>query len=353
MSLDTLATAARYNAKQSGGLWNTHELPAPLCDLAPASPAFEAAVRAYQSTHGLVPDGRLGPVTANRMRRERTEAPPRVARRAWAWAGLAALRDPPAFAARAAACGLTDVVLVCQDGSNPRVRPHFYLYGDGSGPATDGKPATKPTAAGLAKAAAKLAAAAGAYKAAGLRVHLMTWLRPAKEYIAAAGAVLGPLCRDLGAASLMLDLEEPWVDEGVDYEAAAGAVLHAFKGQVPALGVTAIVHHDAPELRPVIALCDYVCPQAYATDAAWDRWKATPWGLPRTAKEKWGGYGKPIVMGVAAYDLAGAAGLSEPEAFAASLKAAAEVGCSEVACWQLEAMTAAVEGKAIKVWRGA
>lgn len=55
--------ARQYNAWACDRIWKRSDLPSWLKDLSPSGPEFEGAVRRYQGTHGLTPDGWLGKLT--------------------------------------------------------------------------------------------------------------------------------------------------------------------------------------------------------------------------------------------------------------------------------------------------
>ncbi len=64
-------SATRYNRARAGSLWFVDDLPPRLAGAgAPSSEAFAAEVEAFQSSHGLTADGKLGPNTWDTMRAE-------------------------------------------------------------------------------------------------------------------------------------------------------------------------------------------------------------------------------------------------------------------------------------------
>ena len=68
LSTDKMAKAAEYNKSAWGRLWMITDLPWPYCDHIPTTSFFTHAVALFQSLHGLVVDGKLGPATLSTMR---------------------------------------------------------------------------------------------------------------------------------------------------------------------------------------------------------------------------------------------------------------------------------------------
>jgi hypothetical protein len=160
--------------------------------------------------------------------------------------------------------------------------------------------------------------------------HLVVLLRPTRDFLASTFDVLGPLCSRIrtrtGGGSVMFDAEGWWRNPLIRAARAArrpvaehvGAFLEASwpAGGWPCpLGVTDIVSIGLPgtaahqAIAPLAERCDYVLPQAYsvASTSAGEDLRARPIYQPgqtqRRAHEIWQAFKKPIVMGLAAWNL--------------------------------------------------
>ena len=176
----------------------------------------------------------------------------------------------------------------------------------------------------------------------GVDLHLMSWLRPTPSYLQQAVTVLRPVCQMTGVRSLLFDVEEPWTQN--TNETDAENLLQrswSFTGWPCALGASGITVLP-PSIRPVLKRCDYLLPQAYSENKPGVVYN--PGQTQRVAYTKWKELGKPIVMGLAAYNLkrpsdkggvAPGPRLSETEAMQRAIVAAEALGVSEVAYWSL------------------
>ncbi len=154
---------------------------------------------------------------------------------------------------------------------------------------------------GLFASAQRVADVCHRYRDAGIRPHLMSWVKPKADFIHAAADVLVPLCSAAGATSLMWDVEEYWTQEKADHAQVAHEVLAPAFADLPCpMGVTGITSLPG-KVKPLIAVSDYGCPQAYSFPGkATDSWYY-PGRTQRLAAKFWGAQGKPLVMGLAAY----------------------------------------------------
>lgn len=172
----------------------------------------------------------------------------------------------------------------------------------------------------------------------GVSPHLVSWLRPTERYMAAAAERLRPLCLMLGARSLLFDAEEPWTRHPTlrgHGEAGAEAFLArhwAFDYWPCALGVSGITYIPAA-VRPLARRCQYVLPQAYSVAHANASYR--PGVTQRLAHERWQDFGKPIVMGLAAWKLNRHGGLSQTGAMQRAIATAEDLGIGEVGYWSL------------------
>lgn len=176
---------------------------------------------------------------------------------------------------------------------------------------------------------------------AGLSVHLMSWLMPHAAYIDQAAAVLVPLCQRVGAASLQWDAEEPWTKANapLSYDVAAARIRSAFYGLGRPMGANAIASVSIAKFGPLAAICDYVVPQVYATASSGVSPEAGP---PRYYRRYRDAFGKPVVMGLAAYKQAGIPGHTPASAIRAAIDATIALGDVDTAIyWSIEAIRSA------------
>lgn len=169
----------------------------------------------------------------------------------------------------------------------------------------------------------------------GVDSHLVTWLRPTEPYMTEAARLLRPLCESTGVRSLQFDVEEPWT-RNVRGEAGARSALTRwwrFTDWPCCLGTTGITSRPA-SVKPVAELCDYALPQAYSV--ARDNPIYRPGVTQRRAWEIWSDLAKPIVMGLAAWNLNRHGGLSQTEAMQKAIVASEDLpDVVEVAYWSL------------------
>lgn len=336
-------SARAYNASRSGSLWRHAELPDRLRRYPVGSSAFANQVKRFQRDAGLVQDGKLGPRTLAAIKAAYPKDPVRDlidSRKkpakirsigAWSFRGYLSGKGLKKGIKAVQALGHTDVYLTVNDNTGrykrrggKRVwvqRKDFHLF----------------------EKAATIKAAIRAYREAGITPHIMSWVMPQLRYIAEMGQLVD-LCNDGGAESLMLDVEEPWVHaRGIDHKSAARDVAHALKGlDLPGgLGVTGIVYHSRKAVGPLAELADYVVPQAYSTNRYGpdkdqiNRPDLYPGPMQELAVKRWARYGKRIVMGLAAYDQAGAGGMGTKAAMKAALDTTLELKIDTVAYWWL------------------
>ena len=204
----------------------------------------------------------------------------------------------------------------------------------------------------------------------GVAAHLVTWLRPTESYLRDAAVSLRDLCIRTGARSLLFDAEEPWTRHpNIRGRGEAGARdivsrYWTFFADWPCqLGVTGVPY--MPEtVRPLAKVCDYVLPQAYSTHIPERRGRSCidfsvyrPGNTQATAHRQWRGFGKPMVMGLAAFRLCRFGALSEQGALQKAITATEDLGVGEVAYWSIEWLrsserAAFVRQAAIKARRG-
>jgi hypothetical protein len=175
----------------------------------------------------------------------------------------------------------------------------------------------------------------------GVSPHLVSWLRPTERYMNDAALRLRALCMTWGVRSLQFDAEEPWTRHPTlrgKGATAARAFLDrhwAFDYWPCPLGVTGITFvPDA--VMPLAERCHYVLPQAYSIASASTVYR--PGQTQRIAHERWSRFGKPIVMGLAAWKLNRSGGLTQTASMQRAIVAAESLTVpvvNEVAYWSL------------------
>jgi hypothetical protein len=183
----------------------------------------------------------------------------------------------------------------------------------------------------------------------GVSPHLVSWLRPSERYMNDAAGRLRALCMTWGVRSLQFDAEEPWTrhpllrGRGAD---AARAFLDrhwTFAAWPCPLGVTGITF--VPDsVVPLAERCDYVLPQAYSVAHANRVYR--PGQTQRIAHERWSRFGKPIVMGLAAWKLNRHGGLTQAQAMQKAILTTEHLVMPvvpEVAYWSLRWIGASAE----------
>lgn len=231
-----------------------------------------------------------------------------------AWAGSASLADPERDVAFAASTNVRRLDIVVNDHSKWRTEKAFTLRSRDR--------------------IARLVEVARAY---GVEPHLMSWIMPYASYIEAAAASLVPLCNELGVASLQWDAEEPWTQakHALTRADAATRLAYAFAGLRCPMGVTGIGYANAARLGPLASVCAYVVPQAYSTTSSGQK----PEVAPMKFHKRWTDlFGRPIVLGLAAYRQSGIPGHSVESAMRAAATAAVSTGVSTVVYWNLAAI---------------
>lgn len=231
--------------------------------------------------------------------------------RVGAWTGSSSLSAPERDVEFARSIGLSRLDIVVNDHSKARNPIPFSLTSE--------------------KKTIKLARVA---TAAGLDVHLMTWIMPHETYIRSAADMLLALAKDTGAKSIQFDAEEPWTQakKPMGYSNAGALIGELFRGHGIELGVNGIGYAPIDKLGPLAEVCDYVVPQAYSTSSSGQ----DPATAPKRFGKRWANaFNKPIVMGLAAYRQSGIAGYTEREAVDAALSAARSYGSQGAIYWSL------------------
>lgn len=186
------------------------------------------------------------------------------------------------------------------------------------------------------RAPARIVRLAEHARAAGLEAHLTSWVMPHAGYLAGLGR-LRQLAEDAGAASVLLDAEEPWTRArgGLPYSDAAVEVARQLDGI--RWGVTGIGYASWDALGVLVTLARYAVPQAYAT--------ATSGVTPERAaamvnrwRQLWPHV--PLIAGLAAYRQIGIAGHTAESAMRTAYDGVREAGCADVIYWSLRHLRA-------------
>lgn len=181
--------------------------------------------------------------------------------------------------------GITDLAILCND--SPVAQPEFAIR----------------TGAGNVVKLSKLA------QAAGVRVHLGTWLDPKIAYVEACAVGMAKLAKESGAASIILDLEGEWNKRITNHTAfVASTVAPAFDGFPTPIGITSFAilpKSVVPALAWAVKYHDgYGQPQAYSVyqGKKWQRSELIqPDRLSSTAWRTWSPLTRRLVCLEAAY----------------------------------------------------
>lgn len=232
-----------------------------------------------------------------------------------AWAGLAALKNPDKYIKLIKQIGLNCIDIMVNDGSKPGPF-HLYLSED------------------------ELINVLKKFKQSGIKVSITTWAKPEKSWIDGMTQV-GRIATLVGIEQLTLDLEETWITplktkspiEIFTWSMSLIQTLRdSFKG---VLAVAPIVYCDKRVMNTILQLVDLIIPQCYST------LKNVPGAghdgsLEKTTINIYKGYGAPIIMGAAAWNLDGAYGKKPADAIRTSLKQTLALGITEVRYWRAE-----------------
>lgn len=228
------------------------------------------------------------------------------------WVGRAAIVNPKRTVCELKALGATDCYVMVNDFSRKRAVTRFSFYGGVQGLADH-------------------------LNAAGIRVHLTTWVMRHRSFVEQMCADLPVLARACKAVSVLGDLEEPWTQSKgkgtLSPKAAAALIAELWPDDIP-LGVTGIGYASTRKLKPFAQLCSYLVPQAYSTRTS----KLSCLNVGRRFVKIWASkFGKAEQrVGLAAYRQQGVKG-SDGTELDAMLKAIASVPpeVDEVIFWWL------------------
>jgi hypothetical protein len=193
-----------------------------------------------------------------------------------AWLTSSTFNDPNATVAGLRAAGITTANLMINDFSADRGSTAFRTFDLG-----------------------KINAMARACHAAGIEVHLTSWVMPHDAFLDGALEQLPALLSSTGATMLWWDAEEPWTQATgcFDYAAAAEKACSVF-GRCALSGIGGALE----ELTELAKLCCIYSPQAYATTNS----QSTPGGVVPYSIGQWRSrFGEPTEgwsIGLAAYD---------------------------------------------------
>lgn len=110
---------------------------------------------------------------------------------------------------------------------------------------------------------------ADALNAAGIRVHLCSWIMPHEVFLRGMCFAMPKLIKRCKAVSVLWDAEEPWtLAKGFGTYARAVSFLARHMAAVPwgvPVGITGIGYAVTRKLKALAKLCAYLLPQAYST----------------------------------------------------------------------------------------
>lgn len=196
-------------------------------------------------------------------------------------------------------------------------------------------------------------------RAAGLRVHVMTWCKPDPAWYRPMCEFLPKL--DLHAGETVLfDLEGPWAthfpsgvrrwQRGAARTKAAEHIAAAMTGAGLVWGITDVPMVAWGKVKPIARLAGYLMPQAhtfgYREGKKHHRFKRAGW-LERWTHRKWSkrlGPGQRLILHIGDYDTR--TYRQTPEALRISLDTVEALGYDEVAAW-----TGAHGPKHRPIWR--
>lgn len=171
------------------------------------------------------------------------------------------------------------------------------------------------------------------WRSAGLHTSLTTWVRPTDEWVTGVGQV-AELARSVGAG-LTLDVEDPWTIPAASMQPTqldywATALFDAIGAGVDVTG-TGIVYVNPVLVQAVFSRCVRLVPQAYATRSTTTHFNMNPTAPPNgtlesVAVSRYRVFGKPLVMGAAAWALDGAYFRADVDALATSLFSSRQLG---------------------------
>lgn len=272
---------------------------------------------------GLPPKTSFAPNLASNLI---SKDPTKKMSRVWMWTNGGAIGNTKTSAAKyiqmCKDVNATDIVLFL---NNNVTKDRFKPFPNAKNPAT---------CAGFVKQ----------YSAAGLRVHIMTWISALGTYAKDAGTLLNAICKLSPVATAQLDAEEPWgLGSDADRQKAANEFSAAFN-RIRPLGVNTIVSHSPTRLQPLFNIADYIVPQAYSLGVTNLREGGiitkpdstyAPGRTQTAAMKNFSRYNKPLIMGLGAWHQ-DYVGLDTNDAMKICIDTSANLGITEVIYWNVE-----------------
>ena len=160
----------------------------------------------------------------------------------------------------------------------------------------------------------------------GLEVHFTSWIMPHEQYLDSAAQTLLPLLDRLQIASIQWDAEEPWMlaKNPMPYTMAAQHLQRNFSSRTCPMGVNGIGYASVEKMRPLVDVCDFMVPQAYATSTSGISPDGGPGKLIARWRKQFGD--RKLYAGLAAYRQTQIPGYDATGAMQASLASAREQG---------------------------
>lgn len=166
----------------------------------------------------------------------------------------------------------------------------------------------------------------------GLAVHFTTWCMPHAPYLAGLMAQMQDIAWQVGAATIMLDAEEPWINARRPMKYAEAAAMLA-EGMLMPWGVTGIGWTSIPKVGPLAAAANYAIPQVYCTAKNTLNPRTAPGGFERRYYDKLGAY--HVDMGLAGYSQQGRSGWTKEAFMRAAFEASHGTGAERIVYWAL------------------
>ncbi len=237
---------------------------------------------------------------------------PRGIQTVGAWAGSSSLRNPTRDVDFCKEHNINRIDVIVNDHSAWREPKDFTLRND-----------------------VKLVRLADLAHQVGIEVHLMSWCMPHEKYIVQSAEQLIPLAKLMNAKSIQWDAEEPWTKarKRLPYKEAATILKESFENLHCDMGVNGIGYASVHKLGPLISICSYAVPQAYATVKNGMHPKKAPQQFHNRWRDK---FSKPIVMGLAAYRQKGIVGHTQAQAITAGVEGTNALGTVDtIIYWSL------------------
>lgn len=235
-----------------------------------------------------------------------------------AWAGLNGLKNPEKYKKLIKSVGVDRIDFMINDGSAKKPF-HTYLPED------------------------KLIETLINLKGGGAKVCITTWVQPEESW-AKGMETVGRIATNAKLDRVTLDAEESYINVLKNKSPieiltwAIGIIGTLRKNFDGVIAIAPTVFSNKKVLNDLLKLVDLIIPQTYSTV------KNVPGAghdgsLEKTTMDIYRGYGAPIVMGAAAWNLEGAYGKDAISALRTSIETSLNLGVTELMYWRFEFLT--------------